>query len=218
MKHILLNFIFILSLAGLVSAQGEYVPPTKNRAVQKIVTEDGDTILAVSLREVNIPSGMDKKKYYDDLSKMIYHVRKVYPYAQIAAEIINEYDSVYASLDRRRDKKRFMRHIERDLKDEFADDLKNLTVTQGKYLIKLINRETGTTSFDIIKNLKGGLSAYFWQGLAKLFGGDLKDEYQKDADDAMLEYIVKKIERGEIYVPPRERKTVITVDAADKKY
>lgn len=94
MKHILLNFIFILSLAGLVSAQGEYVPPTKNRAVQKIVTEDGDTILAVSLREVNIPSGMDKKKYYDDLSKMIYHVRKVYPYAQIAAEIINEYDSV----------------------------------------------------------------------------------------------------------------------------
>lgn len=206
--------IFILSVLG-VQGQKDYIPPSKNRAVQKVVTQEGDTILAVDLREVEIPSDQQRKEFYTDLGRMIYNVKKVYPYAKITSEIINEYDSIYDQFDRKRDRKRFMRQVEKDLKDEFEDELKNLTVTQGRILIKLINRETGVTSYDLIKNLKGGLSAFLWQGVAKLFGSNLKDEFQKDRDDVMLEYIVRRIERGEIYVSPRERKTKLDLSNLD---
>lgn len=209
-------FLIFLFSVYLLVGQEQYVPPSQNRAVQQIVTDEGDTVLTVSLREVKIPAGMNSEDYYTELGRMIYHVKKVYPYAKIAAEIINEYDSVYSALDRKRDQRRFTRHIEKDLKEEFTDELKNLTITQGKYLIKLINRETGITSYEIIKNVKGGMSAFFWQGMAKLFGGDLKTEYQKNSEDILLEYVVRKIERGEIYVHPRERKTEINIQAAEK--
>lgn len=107
-----------------------------------------------------------------------------------------------------------MKQVERDLKEEFEDELKNLTVTQGRILIKLINRETGVTSYDLIKEFKGGFSAFLWQGVAKLFGSNLKDDFDP-TEDAMIDYIVRKIERGEIYVPPRPRKTEISLEQAN---
>ncbi|MGB0167098.1 MAG: DUF4294 domain-containing protein [Luteibaculum sp.] len=212
-QKIFFSLAFVLLAVGL-KAQSDYMPPMKNRAVQQIVV-DGDTMFAADLyKEVVITSERENLVFYSDYDRLKYYVKKVYPYARITADIIQEYDSAYAQLDRRRDKKKFMKRVERDLKDEFEDELKDLTITQGKILIKLIDRETGYTGYEIIKNLKGGLSAFFWQGVAKIFGSDLKSSFDSK-EDAMIDYIVRKIERGEIYVPPRKRKTQISLEGVD---
>jgi hypothetical protein len=75
-----------------------------------------------------------------------------------------------------------------------------LTVTQGRILIKLIDRETGNTSYSLVKELRGSLQAFFWQGLARLFGSNLKSEYDANGQDVQIEAIVQQIERGELRV------------------
>ena len=106
-------------------------------------------------------------------------------------------DSV-AHISNERAKKKFIKKTEAELKDQFERDLKKLTVTQGRILIKLIDRETGSTSYALVKELRGGLQAFFWQGLARLFGSNLKSEYKADAEDQLIESIVQQIERGEL--------------------
>jgi len=82
------------------------------------------------------------------------------------------------------------------LKKEFEGQLKQLTVKQGRILIKLIDRETGKTSYDLVKQLRGSFSAWMWQGLAKLFGSDLKSEYDAKGEDRMIEVAIAQIENG----------------------
>ncbi len=201
----------ITFLLALFSTATMAQSTTEEPVVVHNVVVGGDTMPNVSLREVEIKNGRENVVFRSDFDRLKYYVKKVYPYAKITSEIINEYDSAYAQLDRRREKRKFMKQVERDLKEEFSDELKNLTVSQGRILIKLINRETGVTSYDLIKEFKGGFSAFFWQGVAKLFGSDLKDDFDVK-EDAMIDYIVRKIERGEIYVPERKRKTEISLE------
>ena len=89
-----------------------------------------------------------------------------------------------------------MKELEKQLLDEYKDDLKRVTITEGRLLIKLIDRETQRTSYSLIKDFRGGVPAFFWQGLARLFGGDLKAEYDPYGEDRMLEDVVKLIEFG----------------------
>ncbi|MFK5968672.1 MAG: DUF4294 domain-containing protein, partial [Candidatus Marithrix sp.] len=87
---------------------------------------------------------------------------------------------------------------EKELKKEFEDELKNLTMTQGKLLIKLVDRETGKTTYELVKQLRGSLSAFFWQSLAKLFGSNLKTEYDAAGEDKLIEDILIRIDNGQI--------------------
>ena len=84
--------------------------------------------------------------------------------------------------------------VESDLRAEYEEELMKLTVTQGKILIKLVDRETGNSSYNLVKELRNGLTAFFWQGLARLFGNDLKTEYDAIAFDKDIEQIVASIE------------------------
>lgn len=86
------------------------------------------------------------------------------------------------------------------MKEKFEKDLKKLTFNQGTILIKLVDRETGTTSYNLVKELRGSFQAFFWQSLARLFGSTLKSEYDAEGDDAAIESIVRSIEKGEIQV------------------
>jgi hypothetical protein len=99
-----------------------------------------------------------------------------------------------------RQKKRFIKETERELKDQFEQELKKLTMTQGRILIKLIDRETGSSSYSLVKELRGSLQAFFWQGLARLFGSNLKTEYDAEGQDQMIEQIVRQIETGQLPV------------------
>ena len=85
---------------------------------------------------------------------------------------------------------------EKELRDQFEDELIHLTISQGKILIKLVDRETGNTTYQVIQELKGGFSAFLWQGVARLFGSNLKSEYDADEEDKMIEDIIVRIENG----------------------
>lgn len=161
---------------------------------------EGDTIPYYSLPAVDIVAFLPRNAS-EDLKKYIKlrrDVVKAYPYAKIAAAELRYINDSVARMTSEREKKRFIKDQEKIMKDRFERDLKNLTYTQGRILIKLIDRETGNTSYALVKELRGSFQAFFWQGLAKLFSANLKTEYDAEGADKDMEQIVQAIERGEL--------------------
>jgi len=161
---------------------------------------DGDTIIERHLKEIWVyPQKNFKNKNQErDFWKYVNKVRKVYPYAKTANNLLKLYEPQYQKLRTKREKKRLMNRIEDELLAQYKDDLKKMTISEGKILIKLIDRETGRTSFTLIKDFRGGFSAFFWQSLARFFGNDLKSEFDPYGEDRLIEEIVKMIESGMI--------------------
>jgi hypothetical protein len=94
------------------------------------------------------------------------------------------------------ERRKYIKNVEKEVLNEYEGEISEMTVTQGRLLIKLIDRETQNTSYDLIRQYRGGLTAAFWQGIARLFGTNLKEEYDPFGDDTIIEYIVRDIEAG----------------------
>lgn len=162
---------------------------------------NGDTIPVVDMPAVVVgaftkpPKHLSKKqlKRYKYLE---YKVKKVYPYARLAASKLNEYESELAVLPEGKERKKVMKKVETALKEQYGEELKKLTISQGKILLKLIDRETGKTSYELVKEMRGSFSVAMWQGLARLFGHNLKSQYDAEGDDVLIEHIIKRIEAG----------------------
>ncbi|MFN8153293.1 MAG: DUF4294 domain-containing protein [Bacteroidia bacterium] len=198
-KLILLLFLFV-SPARLV-AQVQ-MPDGRYRVIGNVV--DGDTIPLENLAPVAIyaaisPEASANLKAYLKLKR---DVLRAYPYAKLAAVQLKYINDSIARIPNEKQRNRFVKAEEKILKAQFEKDLKKLTVTQGRILIKLIDRETGSTSYALVKELRGSLQAFFWQGLARLFGSNLKSEYDAAGDDQLIESIVQQIERGELTYRP----------------
>jgi len=123
-------------------------------------------------------------------------VKKAYPYAQIAGVSLKELDDTLVAMDNEKERQEWINQAEKDIMNQFEKDVRRLTVSQGIILVKLIDRETGRTSYQVIKDLKGGITAFFWQGIARIFGNNLKAEYDAEGDDKVIEDIVRGIEAG----------------------
>ena len=139
-----------------------------------------------------------KKRYY----RLERDVRKVYPYAKKTSELLVEYSSIIDSLEqysgviRYYKKRQIFSKIEDELLVKYGHSLKKMKRRQGRILIRLIDRETGRTSYNIIKDFRNVFSAGFWQLTASLFGHDLRSVYNENkGEDVFIEYIIKKIER-----------------------
>ncbi len=157
------------------------------------VVYEGDTIPAMILPGVYVWKGKRDEKKWTRLRNAVY---VTYPYARKAGIVFNDIESKIANNPNKIAVSRYINSREKDLKKEFTDPLKNLSVYQGKILMKLINRETGGTNcYDILKELKGGFSARFWQTVAFVFGSDLKQPYDAYGTDAEIEYIVQEVQR-----------------------
>ncbi|TCO07705.1 DUF4294 domain-containing protein [Natronoflexus pectinivorans] len=159
---------------------------------------DGDTIAHVLLDEVRIipPWNFQNRREERRYGRLAHNVKVTLPYARLAAEKMLEINNEMAKIKDDRERRRYLRSAERELFAEFEDPLRRLTFTQGRLLIKLIDRETGDTSYNLIREYKGGVPAFFWQGIARLFGANLKDEYDPDQDDKMVEHIIQLIDMG----------------------
>ena len=127
---------------------------------------------------------------------MIHNIKKAYPYARIAAVELKELDDYLATLESEEEQKAYINQAEKKIMDQFEKEVKRLTVTQGIILVKLIDRETGRTSYQVIKELKGGFTAFFWQGIARIFGNNLKTKYDPENQDKVMEDIILGIEAG----------------------
>ncbi len=173
------------------------VPPEKGfRCRAEIV--NGDTIPVIDLFTVDVITDFVFKtpRQYELWTRTKYNVKVVYPYAILAAAKLKEYDKVLAILTDEKQKKAYLKLCEKDLRHEFEDELKALTVSQGKVLMKLIDRETGKTTYEIVKQMRGNFQAYFWQALASLFGNSMKVNYNSE-EDIMIERAVKLVETGQ---------------------
>jgi hypothetical protein len=164
----------------------------------RAVVEGSDTLPIVELPEVIVYEKRDfdylylKRRY----RRMIRNIKKAYPYARIAGIELKELDDHLATLDNEKEQKAYINQAEKEILDQFEKEVKRLTVTQGIILVKLIDRETGRTSYQVIKELKGGFTAFFWQGIARIFGNNLKTEYDPENQDKVMEDIVLGIEAG----------------------
>ncbi|MFN5324569.1 MAG: DUF4294 domain-containing protein [Bacteroidota bacterium] len=170
--------------------------------VTRAVVINGDTVPFFTLPGIEIitaadPNRAENLKRYLKLRR---DVLKAYPYARLAAETLRAINDSIINLPKNRDKNKFIKEKEKEMKARFEKDLKKLTFTQGTILIKLVDRETGSTSYQLVKELRGSFQAFFWQSLARLFGSTLKSEYDGVGTDAAIESIVQSIERGEIQV------------------
>ncbi|MDQ3100324.1 MAG: DUF4294 domain-containing protein [Bacteroidota bacterium] len=177
--------------------------------VLEAVVIDGDTIPMVTLHEVRIdgrwrPKSRHEEKQYDKLTR---NVVKVYPYARITRELLSEYENDLTRIDREGDQELYVKLAEAELRAEFEAEVKDLTMSQGKVLVKLIDRETGRSSYSLVQDLKGSFNAVIWQGMARLFGQDLKAKYDPIGEDLMIEVIVQRIENGELAVSNRTART-----------
>jgi hypothetical protein len=160
---------------------------------------NGDTVAYVNLNPVICLSTrvFKNKKDQQRWERTKYNVKKVYPYAILAAAKLKEYDRILATIPTQRERDHYMKEAEDHLTDEFGDELKKLTVTQGRVLIKLIDRETGKTTYDVVKNMRGGFSAFMWQSVALLFNSNLKEDYDAEGEDKSIELAIKLIEDGQ---------------------
>ncbi|HLO60739.1 MAG TPA: DUF4294 domain-containing protein [Bacteroidales bacterium] len=167
------------------------------------IVNNGDTIFTSDLPlepAVISPAGKRKAETKDlrQYRRLIYNVKKVYPYAKLAgaryAEVIAHRDS----LDRKRDQREYIKQVEDEILQKYEAELKELTITQGRILIKLIDRETRYTSYDVVKELRGGFEATFWQTIARLFGSNLKTRFDPEGEDKALNEIMIMIEKGEL--------------------
>ncbi|MBI9037585.1 MAG: DUF4294 domain-containing protein [Bacteroidales bacterium] len=159
---------------------------------------DGDTIPIIPLPEVTVYSFkvFKNKREARRITRLMRNVRKVYPYAKLAGIKLNEYGEILEEAKNDRERRKIMKMAEKEIKAEFGDDLRKLTFSQGKILIKLIDRETGTSSFKLVQELRGKFVAFFWQTFARLFGYNLKVEYDPEGEDRAIETIVLMIENG----------------------
>jgi hypothetical protein len=124
------------------------------------------------------------------------NVKKAYPFAIIARNELKAMNDSLQHIEGERAQKQFVRAYERQMFIDYEDDLRGLTFTQGKIMLKLVDREIGNTSYILIKDYRGDFSAAFWQGVARIFGSNLKSEYDPLGEDAEIEEIVLLIEAG----------------------
>lgn len=162
----------------------------------------GDTIPICDLPAVVVIVGRDykkppvfkNKKESRRYMKMKAYVKKVYPYAELASQKLIECEAEIKKDPESR--KKAMRKVEKALRKRYGKAMKKLTVTQGKILLLLIDRQTGLTTFELVKELRGSFNASMYQGLAVLFGHSLKLNYEPKGKHWMIEDIVRKIELG----------------------
>ena len=148
--------------------------------------KSGDSVLYITLLPVRVGGGIDLREH----QRMVRAVKKVYPLAIDAAARLEKLDAELADLKLKKERKAYTKAMEEAIKEEITPVLWKMTRYEGKILLKLLDRETDHTAFNIIKDVRSGFTAGFYQALARLFGANLKLEYDPEGEDAILEQIV----------------------------
>jgi len=195
--NVLIIVLFVISF--LFPSVGIYAQVTGEIVVPARIV-DGDTLPLYTLPEVTVFSFRPFKSAKDEqkVKRLINNVKKVYPYAKLAAAKMRYYDQLALNASSGKERDRISKRAEEDIKAQFEADIKTMTRSQGKLLIKLIDRETGKSSYEIIKLSRGTFRAIFWQSMSSFFGLNLKERFEKDGDDATLELILNLIDKGVI--------------------
>ena len=164
--------------------------------------EGNDTLIIVDLSEIDI----DLMSRYFEITetrqgrRLVNNVRRVYPYAKLASNKLQEYDTLLASVNSDSERRRLMKQAESEITDQYTEELEHLNFSQGAILIRLIDRETGNTSYKLVQDLRGKVRAFFYQGFARIWGYNLKTEFdpKTNPEDEQIDVIATLLERGQI--------------------
>jgi hypothetical protein len=192
--------VLVLFCTGMVVSTGVHAQlrfGVNDTIVTDAVIYNGDTIEAKTLESIWLFARLNRaypgnKAEYDRLRNAVY---VTYPYARRAGIVMNDINAKLLSISKSDERKKYIRSREAELKKEFTNPLTNLSIYQGKVLMKLINRETGNNCYEIIKEYKGGLNARFYQTVAFFFNSNLKQPYNARKEDALIEFFVKEVQR-----------------------
>lgn len=187
-------FVLVLILFALVTARAQGLV---------LVAVDGEGVPVFMMEEVSIRakrSGKrDQRKQENQMkkfNKLRYNVLKTLPYANEAARNLKVINAELARIPSEEGKEAYMESRENFLFGRYEKEVRDLTISQGKVLVKLIDRQTGSTTYSLISDYKNKTSAFFWNGIGKIFGYDLKQEYDPEEEFA-IEVIVRSIENGQ---------------------
>lgn len=203
MMHMICIFLVFSSGACLLraaEANKVVLPPDSMERYTTVKARiiDGDTLPVVDLQPFHLfaPRYFTTRSAAMRYQRLVFNVRKVYPYARLAGIKLREYSEELEKMESDAQRRRAVRQIEKEIREEFEGDLMKLTRTQGMILIKLIDRETAHTSYDLLRDFRGMVSAVFWQSLGRIFGYNLKTGYDPGGEDYLIEEIVLMIEAG----------------------
>jgi len=190
MKQLFL-FCFLFAIAAQVQQ-----PVSPNYVAGNIV--GNDSLLHVNLPVVNVypPKKFKNKSEEQQYWRMVMRVKKVLPYAREAALLLKKYENEVPFDARRRDRHIYVKKAEDELMAKYGPTIRKMSINDGRVLIKLIDRETQMVSYDVIREVKGGVSAVFWQGVARIFGNNLKSTYDPKGEDWQIEQIIYFIDSG----------------------
>lgn len=189
----LLSSLLVIGHQKTMAQKGVY----DTLRVEAFITPEGDTIPQSWLPTVEVSAIQTAhlRKRWQEWTRLRNAVYVTYPYALTAGRVINEVNAQLANVKDEKIRKQIIKSRERDLKRDFADKVTNLSVYQGKVLMKLINRETGNNCYELVKEFKGGFNAGFWQTVAYLFGSSLKQPYDPKGDDQEIEKFVQEVRK-----------------------
>ncbi|MFN8241884.1 MAG: DUF4294 domain-containing protein [Bacteroidales bacterium] len=204
MTRRLLVLLFILD-AALVNGQIDTSRAVRDTLpgrfyVLQNVDREGEVMPEIEIKEVNIigrRKGVSVFKHWR-YERLVYNVKKVYPYALVVRHRLDQVTAELRRIPDEKGRKEYMKQVEKQVFNDYEDDMRQMTITQGKLLIKLIDRETDNTSYDLIREYRGRISAAFWQGVARIFGTNLKEEYDPFGEDAIIERIIQEIDAGRL--------------------
>lgn len=211
-------------LAGELTREDPPIKLHSNSGYMGYRVEDGDTLYYDTLDPIWIfprgrsSEGNDMRKYY----RLVYNFNKAYPYALVARDMSRRVDAYISGNElKRRNKEKYINEMQKELFAIFEKPLRNMSISQGKLLIKLVDREFGLSPYAIIKDYKSGITAGFWQGVAKIFGQDLKDRYDPEGADKVTEHLVQTWDSGQFdalyysvfMVPPKHIELPSTEEA-----
>ena len=194
-----LIFLFLI-VSDSVYGQSKNIPrpitPPPNNILLVAFPYKGETLPLVTIKEFPVVAQRTFKNDKDRLAwlKLKRDVKKAYPYAVLASIKLKEYDAILANVP---EKKRapYLKKTENELKEQFEEDLKKLTTNQGRILIRLIDRETGKSTYKVLKDYRGSFTAFMWQSLGLLWGNNLKWRYDPSkGEDKLIEEIIQEIQ------------------------
>ena len=207
MKKIIIFLLFAIALPLVALAQSDDIPVDVDKPIFTPKLElqytviDGDSALLMELGNVIIPSvGQEFKseKQKKAFNRLVTNVKKVLPIAKDAHQIIIETFEYLETLPNEKAKKEHMKKVEAEIYNTYKPKMKKLTYSQGKLLIKLINRECNSSSYDVVRAFMGPIRAGFWQAFAWTFGASLKKQYKPDTTDRFTEIVVLMVESGQL--------------------
>ena len=190
--------LFVFNSQSYSQSKNYYVPPGGARLMVQI--NGTDTILLAFIHDIYVfPRPRFKNKAQEEFYwRTVRDVKKTLPFAKLIASEITKTNMKLVTLPNDKVRKQYLNQYEKEVFRKYEADLKKMTINQGRLLLKLVDRECEQTSYELIKIYRGGVTAFFWQGVARVFGSNLKESYNASDKDKILERVILLVEAGQI--------------------